>query len=70
MGLVRSPTLAFLGRVLFAFLFVSSGFQKLASFNLSNGGPVMTGMAPKMDTFLTHVDKIFGIRLPVSQVPA
>ena len=65
---VRSPTMAFVGRVLFAFLFISSGFQKLTSFNLENGGPVMTAMAPKMDTFLKHVDKAAGIQLPISHV--
>lgn len=69
MVLVRSPTIAFVGRVLFAFLFISSGFQKLASFNFGNGGPVMTGMAPKMDNFLNSVHKSFGVKLPVNQVP-
>ena len=68
MAVSRSPSLAFIGRVLFAFLFISSGFQKLASFNLDNGGPVMAGMAPKMDNFLYNVDKTFGLKLPVSQV--
>lgn len=68
MALVRSPTIAFLGRVLFAFLFISSGFQKLASFNFSDGGPVMSAMAPKMNNFLSSIDTSFGVKLPVNQV--
>ena len=64
----KSPTIAFVGRVLFAFLFLSSGFQKLTSFNLSTGGPVMTGMAPKMDTFLRTLDQVAGVQLPLPQV--
>ena len=68
MALVRSPSLAFIGRVLFAFLFISSGFQKLASFNFNHGGPVMTSMTPKMNNFLSTVNKSFGVKLPVSQV--
>ena len=65
---VKSPTVAFVGRVLFAFLFISSGFQKLTSFNLSNGGPVMSGMAPKMDNFLKTLDQVAGVKLPIPQV--
>ena len=65
---VRSPTIAFVGRVLFAFLFISSGFQKLTSFNLQNGGPVMSGMAPKMDNFIKTLDRVAGVQLPISQV--
>lgn len=65
---VRSPTIAFVGRVLFAFLFISSGFQKLTSFNLSNGGPVMSGMAPKMDNFLKTLDHVAGVQIPIPQV--
>lgn len=64
---VRSPTIAFVGRVLFAFLFISSGFQKLTSFNLQNGGPVMSGMAPKMDNFIKTLDRVAGVQLPISQ---
>lgn len=63
-----SPSIAFIGRVLFAFLFLSSGFQKLTSFNLSTGGPVMSGMAPKMDNFLRTVDQLAGVQLPLPQV--
>ena len=65
---VRSPTMAFVGRVLFAFLFISSRFQKLTSFNLQNGGPVMGGMAPKMDNFLKTLDHVAGVQLPIHQV--
>ena len=59
---------AFVGRVLFAFLFLSSGFQKLTSFNPSDGGPVMDGMTPKMDNFLKTMDHVAGIQLPIPQV--
>lgn len=59
---------AFVGRVLFAFLFLSSGFQKLTSFNLSDGGPVLSGMAPKMDNFLRTLDHVTGVQLPIPQV--
>lgn len=41
--------LAFLGRLMFAFLFLSSGLQKLQTFNLEDGGVAMTMMRPRMD---------------------
>lgn len=34
-------SVAFIGRLMVAFLFLSSGAQKLSSFNLSDGGPTM-----------------------------
>jgi uncharacterized membrane protein YphA (DoxX/SURF4 family) len=57
--------LAFVGRVLFAFLFISSGFQKLTSYNLQDGGPVMASMSPRMDTFLKHVQHYTGFDVPL-----
>lgn len=53
------------GRLLFAFLFLSSGAQKLSTFNLSNGGPTMEFMAPKMDVAVQHIEKLIGHSLNV-----
>lgn len=55
-----SVVLAFLGRLLLAFLFLSSGLQKLQTFDLATGGPVMAQMGPKMDTFLKQIDDFLG----------
>lgn len=56
-------------RLLFAFLFLSSGAQKLSTFNLSNGGPTMEFMAPKMDVAVQHIEKLIGQSLNVPKVP-
>lgn len=60
MGLVNLT-----GRLLFAFLFLSSGAQKLSSFNLSNGGPTMEFMAPKLDTAIGSLQRILGQSLDI-----
>ncbi|CAL8471434.1 g10976 [Coccomyxa elongata] len=62
-----SPTISFVGRLLFSFLFLSSGAQKLQSFNLATGGPVMSLMAPKMDTFLGHIKDLTGFAVPLEK---
>ncbi|KAK9918181.1 hypothetical protein WJX75_002012 [Coccomyxa subellipsoidea] len=62
-----SPTFSFVGRLLFSFLFLSSGAQKLQSFNMATGGPVMSLLAPKMDTFLSHVKDLTGIAVPLEK---
>jgi len=59
--------LALLGRLLFAFLFLSSGAQKLASFNLEKGGPTMEFMAPKLDEFFAGVRSLTGVHFDVPQ---
>ena len=56
-------------RLLFAFLFLSSGAQKLSTFNLSNGGPTMEFMAPKMDVAVQHIEKLIGQSLNVPKAP-
>ena len=45
-----------------------SGAQKLQSFNVTTGGPVMSLMAPKMDTFLGHIKDITHIDVPLEKV--
>jgi uncharacterized membrane protein YphA (DoxX/SURF4 family) len=60
MGLVNVT-----GRLLFAFLFLSSGAQKLSTFNLSTGGPTMDFMAPKLDQALAGIEKFAGQSLNV-----
>ncbi len=45
-----------------------SGAQKLQSFNVTTGGPVMSLMAPKMDTFLGHIKDITHIDIPLEKV--
>jgi HR-like lesion-inducing len=55
-------------RLLFAFLFLSSGAQKLSTFNLSDGGPTMEFMAPKMDIAVQHIERLIGQSLNVPKV--
>ena len=45
-----------------------SGTQKLQSFNVTTGGPVMSLMAPKMDTFLGHIKDAVKIDIPLEKV--
>ena len=45
-----------------------SGAQKLQSFNMATGGPVMSLLTPKMDTFLSHVKDLTGIAVPLEKV--
>lgn len=45
-----------------------SGAQKLQSFNVTTGGPVMSLMAPKMDTFLGHIKDAVKIDIPLEKV--
>lgn len=47
---------------------VGSGAQKLQSFNVATGGPVMALMAPKMDTFLGHIKDLTGVAIPLEKV--
>ena len=47
MAVVRSSTLAFVGRLMFVALFISSAVQKLQSFDAKTGGPVMKAMQVK-----------------------
>ncbi|KDD75148.1 hypothetical protein H632_c842p0 [Helicosporidium sp. ATCC 50920] len=56
---------AFTGRLLFAFIFFSSGLQKLSHFDIVTGGPEMEYMEPRMDAFLNTVAKSTGIRIPL-----
>ena len=57
---VRSNTLAFVGRLLFVALFVSSAVQKLQSFDAKTGGPIMKAMQvptlPDMNMILAGND--------------
>ncbi|GAB4820319.1 hypothetical protein N2152v2_007365 [Parachlorella kessleri] len=59
--------LAFLGRLLFVFIFLSSGLQKLQSFDIVTGGPTMAVMEPKLDTFLQRVNHWAGTSLPITK---
>ena len=49
-------------------MFYCSGAQKLQSFNVTTGGPVMSLMAPKMDTFLGHIKDIVKVDIPLEKV--
>eukprot|EP01024_Parvocaulis_polyphysoides_P073800 TRINITY_DN9520_c0_g4_i1.p2 TRINITY_DN9520_c0_g4~~TRINITY_DN9520_c0_g4_i1.p2 ORF type:complete len:168 (-),score=9.10 TRINITY_DN9520_c0_g4_i1:247-750(-) len=46
---------SFLGRACFALIFIMSGFQKLQTFEMSSGGPVMDVMKPKMDLLFDKI---------------
>lgn len=56
---------ALLGRFLFAFLFIACGAQKLASFNLTKGGPAMDIMEPKLDHFIDSLRTLTGAEIDV-----
>ena len=42
--------------------------QNFQCFNVTTGGPVMSLMAPKMDTFLGHIKDITHIDIPLEKV--
>ncbi|CAL5224319.1 g6987 [Coccomyxa viridis] len=65
--MAAGSTVSFIGRLLFALLFLSSGAQKLQSFNVTTGGPVMSLMAPKMDTFLGHIKDFVKVDIPLEK---
>eukprot|EP01026_Neomeris_dumetosa_P008963 TRINITY_DN1295_c0_g1_i2.p1 TRINITY_DN1295_c0_g1~~TRINITY_DN1295_c0_g1_i2.p1 ORF type:complete len:168 (+),score=18.25 TRINITY_DN1295_c0_g1_i2:63-566(+) len=58
-----NAVISFLGRTLFALIFVLSGIQKLQTFELSTGGPVMATMKPKMDLLLEKIQNHTSIQL-------
>ncbi|KAK9835805.1 hypothetical protein WJX74_008348 [Apatococcus lobatus] len=66
MAVVRSSTLAFVGRLFFVALFITSAVQKLQSFD-ATGGPIMKAMQPKMDHFLARLEHFTGIDLPLEK---
>ena len=59
---------SFLGRVLFALVFLGSGVQKLQTFDLKSGGPVLDVMSPKLDEIFGQLHKQTGYSLPVQKV--
>ena len=72
-GALRAPPFAtrsadWAGTLLRQALQNCSGAQKLQSFNVTTGGPVMSLMAPKMDTFLGHIKDAVKIDIPLEKV--
>lgn len=63
-----ASVLAFTGRLLFALLFISSGIQKLASYDHNNdGGPVAALVKTKLETFNSSVQDLTGVSIPFEQ---
>lgn len=58
--------LGFVGRVAFAFIFISSGLQKLQSFEAATGGPLVSSVvAPSLEKAYNSVSEAAGQPLPV-----
>ncbi|XP_038906663.1 uncharacterized protein LOC120092598 isoform X2 [Benincasa hispida] len=58
---------SFLGRVLFASLFILSAWQMFNEFG-TDGGPAAKELLPKLNTFRRNVSARFGFDLPVVDV--
>lgn len=56
------------GRVLLAMIFIFSGLDKLKSFDLETGGPLVKFVTPKMDHFLDTVQEATGLDIPLKSV--
>ncbi|GKV01872.1 hypothetical protein SLE2022_208400 [Rubroshorea leprosula] len=54
---------SFLGRVLFASIFILSAYQEFNEFGV-NGGPAAKALGPKFNVFASHVHSNVGIQLP------
>lgn len=61
--------LAFVGRLMFSFLFLSSGLQKLQTFNLDDGGVAMTIMKPRMDEAQRSFKQLTKVVIDKFQLP-
>ncbi|KAI8561028.1 hypothetical protein RHMOL_Rhmol04G0303900 [Rhododendron molle] len=54
---------SFLGRALFASVFVLSAWQEYNEFGI-DGGPAAKSLAPKFDVFSNHVSVLTGLQVP------
>uniref|UniRef100_A0A6N2MDZ3 HR-like lesion-inducer n=1 Tax=Salix viminalis TaxID=40686 RepID=A0A6N2MDZ3_SALVM len=54
---------SFLGRVLFASLFILSAWQMFNEFG-ENGGPAVTELIPKLAIFKKHLSSLLGVGIP------
>ncbi|KAL1351632.1 hypothetical protein HN51_015527 [Arachis hypogaea] len=54
---------SFLGRVLFASVFILSAYQQFNEYGV-DGGPAAKALRPKIDTFIYRVQSQVGIQLP------
>ncbi|XP_058748681.1 uncharacterized protein LOC131621670 [Vicia villosa] len=54
---------SFLGRVLFASVFILSAYQEFHDYGV-DGGPAAKAIRPKFDAFITKVDSHVGFQLP------
>eukprot|EP01023_Acetabularia_acetabulum_P064291 TRINITY_DN826_c0_g1_i1.p2 TRINITY_DN826_c0_g1~~TRINITY_DN826_c0_g1_i1.p2 ORF type:complete len:169 (-),score=25.93 TRINITY_DN826_c0_g1_i1:209-715(-) len=50
-----NSVITLLGRVCLALIFIMSGFQKLQTFDVGTGGPVMDVMLPSMDLLIEKI---------------
>ena len=64
-----ASTLAFVGRFLFALLFLASGFQKLMTYEPSKGGGAVAHMvSDKLQTTFKSVHELTGVEVPLHKV--
>uniref|UniRef100_A0A5B6ZVI0 HR-like lesion-inducer n=1 Tax=Davidia involucrata TaxID=16924 RepID=A0A5B6ZVI0_DAVIN len=54
---------SFIGRVLFAFVFLFSAWQEFNEFGV-DGGPIAKSLRPKFDVFAKHVSTNTGLQVP------
>ena len=59
---------SFIGRTLFALLFLGSGVQKLQTLDFKSGGPVMDVLSPKLDDIFANIHSKTGYAVPVQKV--
>ncbi|KAL4596411.1 hypothetical protein ACB092_12G162500 [Castanea dentata] len=58
---------SFLGRVLFASVFILSAYQEFSDFGL-DGGPATKAIGPKFDVFTKHVHSHVAVQVPDIEV--
>lgn len=58
---------SFIGRALFALLFLGSGVQKLQSLDFKSGGPVLDVLSPKLDEVFSQFQSQTGYSVPVQK---
>lgn len=62
-----AKSLALFGRITLAMIFIASGMDKLQSFDLKSGGPVVAFMAPKLERFFDGLGDLTNIRISLQQ---
>ncbi|CBI23587.3 unnamed protein product, partial [Vitis vinifera] len=58
---------SFVGRVLFASVFILSAWQEFNEFGV-DGGPAVESLAPKLDVFSKHVSANVGVQVPEVEI--